>query len=224
MVSEKNGTCRHYEAKTVNVMGKTGTSEIAMDGEYSDDINIISCMLGFPYENPQYMVYYAYVSDETVYYNYDIKPCPDLIDRIALLEGLNVVENDTDYEKKIQKYEMPNLLSTGVGEAHDELNNLNVKIVQIGDGSRIIGQYPNPGDNLYTNEKVFLLSEGNNISLPDFTNWTRKELICYWNLSGLAIQLNGYGIVFEQSIAPNTIVDSSSEIIVKLRDINHTEP
>lgn len=224
VVSEKNGTCRHYEAKTVNVMGKTGTSEIAMDGEYSDDINIISCMLGFPYENPQYMVYYAYVSDETVYYNYDIKPCPDLIDRIALLEGLNVVENDTDYEKKIQKYEMPNLLSTGVGEAHDELNNLNVKIVQIGDGSRIIGQYPNPGDNLYTNEKVFLLSEGNNISLPDFTNWTRKELICYWNLSGLAIQLNGYGIVFEQSIAPNTIVDSSSEIIVKLRDINHTEP
>ena len=223
VVSDESGTCRHYEAKTVNVIGKTGTSEIAIDGEYSDDINIVSCMLAFPYEDPQYMVYYAYVSDETVYYNYDIKPCPDMIDRIALLEGLNVSDDDSNYEQQITKYEMPNIKSISVGEANDILDDYGVDIIQIGDGENIIDQYPKVGADLYTNEKVFILTDGNNISLPDFTNWTRKEIISYWNLSGLAIQLNGYGIVYEQSLAPNTIVDKSSEIIVYLKDINSTE-
>ncbi len=223
VVSDENGTCRHYEAKTVKVLGKTGTSEIAIDGEYSDDINIISCMLAFPYENPQYMVYYAYVSDETVYYNYDVKPCPDLIDRIALLEGLNVSDDDNNREQKITKYEMPNIKSISVGEANDILDDYDINIIQIGDGENIIDQYPKVGADLYTNEKVFILTDGNNISLPDFTNWTRKEIISYWNLSGLAIQLNGYGIVYEQSLVPNTIVDKSSEIIVYLKDINSTE-
>ena len=225
VVSDEAGTCRHYAAKTVEVMGKTGTSEIPLDGTYSETDSIISCMLGFPYEDPQYMVYYAYVSPETVYYNYDIKPIPDLIDRIALLEGLNVDSTSKEEsETIIFKYEMPNLISNNYDEACEQIKDFNVEIIKIGDGDKIIGQYPEYKQNVYTGQKVFLLTSKNNIILPDFTGWTRKDIISYWQLSKLPITIDGFGVCYEQSLPSGTTVDGSVEIIIRLRDINYIEP
>ena len=224
VVSDEAGTCRHYEAKTVNVMGKTGTSEIPLDGTYSEDENIVSCMLGFPYEDPQYMVYYAYVSKETVYYNYDIKPIPDLIDHIALLEGLNIEEQEENsVPLVIEKYEMPNVLFSNVDEVEEKLKEYNVEVIKIGEGNNVIKQYPDAQDILYSDQKVFLLTDSKEYIVPDFTNWTRKEIINYWTLSKLNIIINGFGVAYEQSILPNTKIDKSTDLIIKLRDIDYIE-
>lgn len=224
VVSDPEGTCRHYEAKTVNVMGKTGTSEIPMDGTYSETDSIISCMLGFPYEDPKYMVYYAYISPETVYYNYDIKPIPDLIDRIALLENLNVDETEEIKDRIVFKYDMPYLANKTYEQAIDELEDYGVNIIKIGDGDKVIDQYPENKEDVYTNQKVFLLTDGANITLPDFIGWTRKDIIAYWNLSKLPITIYGYGVGYEQSLPAGTSADGSVEIMVKLHNINYTEP
>ena len=223
VVSDEAGTCRHYEAKTVKVMGKTGTSEIPLDGTYSETDSIISCMLGFPYENPQYIVYYAYISPETVYYNYDIKPVPDLIDRIALLEGINIYNDNPSADKNVYKYEMPNVTNISYDKACESLNDYGINIVKIGDGDKVIDQYPKQGDDVYTNQKVFLLTNKNYI-LPDFTDWTRKEIITYWSLTGLPIMIDGYGVGYEQSMSAGSSVDGSVEIIIRLHDINYVEP
>ena len=225
VVSDPEGTCRHYAAKTVEVMGKTGTSEIPFDGTYLEDDNIISCMLGFPYGDPEYMIYFAYISPETVYFNYDVKPVPDLIDRIALLEKLVINEDEIEHgEKYIHKYEMPNLMSETISTAIEKCEQLDLNTVVIGDGYNVIDQYPKANSSVYTYQKAFLLTDSKNISLPDFTGWTRKDLVNYWMMSKLPITMNGYGIVYEQSISPNSIVDGSQEIEVKLHEINYVEP
>lgn len=224
VVSDPAGTCRHYAAKTVEVMGKTGTSEIPLDGEYSLDNNIISCMLGFPYEDPQYMVYYAYVSPETVYYNYEIKPIPDLIDRIALLENLNYNEGkDGQVITNIKKYQMLDLCGMSIDKVEDLLTDYQLNIIKIGNGDTVIDQYPKTGEDIYTNEKVFILTPGDNIELADFSNWTRKEIINYWSLSKLSITIDGYGIVYKQSVPAGNIVNGNDDIIVYLNDINLPE-
>ena len=223
VVSDEAGTCRHYAAKTVDVMGKTGTSEIALEGEYSEDINIVSCMLGFPYEDPQYEIYYAYVSDKTVYYNYDHKPIPDLIDRIALLKSNSITGDLDPAEKYTQKYSMPNLLAHKVSDIEDIMADIDVNVIMIGDGNNVISQYPEEGEDVYTDQKVFIKTDGKNIYLPDFTNWTRKEVIGYWNLSRLPITLNGFGVAYEQSVSPGSIVNNDTEITINFRDINQVE-
>ncbi len=222
VVSDPEGTCRHYEANSVSVMGKTGTSEIPVDGGYSENEDIISCMLGFPAEDPQYMLYYAYISAENVYYNYDIKPVPELIDRIALLEGLALGESEDTQAGSITKYEMPNVLNMSYDKAYEVLANNDYDIIRINDGSKVIKQYPEALDETYTGEKVFILCDGSSISLPDFEGWTRKEIISYWSTSGLPITIEGYGVAYEQSPSPDTIV-GDQEIIVKMREINHQE-
>ncbi|MBQ2509678.1 MAG: hypothetical protein II529_02525, partial [Erysipelotrichaceae bacterium] len=225
VVADPEGTCRHYAAKTVEVMGKTGTGEIPLDGGYSENENIISCMLGFPYEDPEYMIYYAYISPMTLYYNYDIKPVPDMIDRIALLENLVINEEDLEQaEKYIHHYEMPNLNSFVTSDAKERLEELDMNVVVIGDGNSIVDQYPQEKQDIYTGQNVFLLTDGRNISLPDFTGWTRKDIIHYWNMSKLPITMDGYGVAYEQSVSANSIVDGSEEIIIRLREIKYTEP
>ena len=222
VVSDPEGTCRHYAAKSVEVMGKTGTSEIPLDGEYSEDENIISCMLGFPYEDPQYMVYFAYVSPKTLYYNYEVKPIPDLIDRIAALENISFDENGNG-PKFIEEYDMPKLLSKKTGIAKEEFEAMDLNVIVIGDGDNVIGQYPSENSKVYSGHKVFLLTDGRNIAIPDFTGWSRKEVINYWNLSKLSIVMDGYGVAYAQSIAPYSIVDSSTTITISFREINYTE-
>ena len=223
VVSDESGTCRHYAAKTVEVMGKTGTSEIAMEGEYSEDVNIVSCMLGFPYEDPEYEIYYAYVSDKTVYYNYDKKPIPDLIDRIALLESSSINSDNEPAEKYIEKYSMPNLLAHNVSDLETIMSDIDLNVIMIGDGNNIIDQYPKQNTDVYTDQKVFVKTDGNNIYLPDFSGWTRKDVIGYWNMSRLPITLKGYGVAFEQSVSPGSIVNSDTEIAISFREINHQE-
>ena len=224
VVAEPDGTCRHYAAKTVEVMGKTGTSEIPLDGGYAEDENIISCMLGFPYEDPQYMLYFAYVSPETVYFNYDIKPIPDLIDRIALLENLIFNGNEGQGDQKyIERHEMPNLLSKNMNEARQMLEDLDLQVIEISDGSHVVDQLPKEKEDVYTYQRVFLLSDGNIITVPDFTGWTRREVIDFWDLSHVSIKMDGYGIAYEQSLAPGTILQSGDEIVIRFRDINQKE-
>ena len=224
VVSEPDGTCRHYAAQTVAVMGKTGTSEIPVDGTYSEDENIISCMLGFPYEDPEYMVYFAYISPETVYYNYDIKPIPTLIDRIALLQGLSIDEESGSSVSTVTRYEMPNVMSYSLTEAKEILNEMDTKVIVIGNGNTVIDQYPEENEDVYTNEKVFLLTSTDNIAIPDFTGWTRKEIISYWTISKLPITIDGSGVAYKQSIAAYSTLDGSQELVIYLKDIQTPEP
>ena len=224
VVSDPEGTCRHYAAQSVEVMGKTGTSEIPIDGTYDENDNIISCMLGFPYGDPQYELYFAYVSPETVYYNYDKKPIPDLVDRIALLESVTIADDIEKAEKYTQRYEMPDLLSADFDECKEKLEAIDMEVFNIGEGDNVIGQYPEAGENIYTFQKIFLLTDGNTIVLPDFNGWTRKEVIGYWNMSKLSFALDGYGVAYEQSVSPGTTVDSSEQITIRFRNINYTEP
>ena len=46
----------------------------------------------------------------------------------------------------------------------------------------------------------------------------------YWNISKLPITIDGYGVVYEQNTSSNSLVDNTSEIIVKLHEINYEEP
>ena len=118
---------------------------------------------------------------------------------------------------------MPNLYSTSISNGLAKLEELDMNVYTIGDGLHIIGQYPEEGKDIYTGQRVFLLSDGKRISVPDFTGWTRKEVINYWNLSRIPIVLDGYGVAYEQSIPQGTTVDSNTEIRISFKDINYQE-
>ena len=64
--------------------------------------------------------------------------------------------------------------------------------------------------------KVFIQSN-KTYSLPDFTGWTRDELVQFASLTGLKIQYEGEGYVTDQSIPAGETINSKVNIIVTLQ-------
>lgn len=219
VVYDQRGTASIYKIDEVEIIAKTGTAEKMNGGEYDKDEYVNSVMLAFPAQSPKYMIYYAYV------YPYDYGnvdntgAIKDLIRRCALLTNVNY-DSSKNISNEIVKYNMPNVLSKTYNEAREILAKTNSDVYKIGNGNTVIKQYPEKGETIYTNSKVFLLTDDGSTTLPDFTNWTRKELIAYWNMSGIAFNFNGYGIVSDQSIPAGTIVNKEDEVNITFKQID----
>ena len=220
VVSEPGGTASVYKIDEVDIMAKTGTSEIASGYGYDTGNLISSVMLAFPTDEPKYMIYFAYATPEEAADHANSTVIKDLIRRIAILTSIGYNQDESQIAYSIKKKIMPSITNIKYDEAINKFKDDYVEIIKIGNGDSVIGQYPNANDYYYTKERIFILTDGQQISLPDFTGWTRKEIINYWSLSGLPITIEGYGVVTSQNIIPNTIVNKSEEIIVKLNEVS----
>lgn len=219
VVSDPHGTAMYYAIDEVDIMAKTGTSEISLIGEgYNSDDSISSVMMAFPAENPKYMLYYAYISPYNYYNHLNSSVIKELTKRVAILTNSGVTPQKVT-SNTYETYTMDNLTNLSIDDAYDALEDKAVDIIVIGDGNKVIDQYPKVNSTYYSNSKVFLLTNGKEITIPDFTSWTRKDVVTYWNLSGIPIVINGYGVVYEQSILPYTIVNKDDELILYLYDI-----
>ena len=220
VVSDEEGTGADYNVESVEAMCKTGTAEIAVDGEYTGNDYVKSAMIGFPYEDPQYMIYFAYHIPTHKDYETKNYPITELLEKTAMLTNTQTAIARANSNSTIVKNNMIDVKDMTFIEANEKLSDFDLDIIRIGNGLNVIGQYPEVNKNVYTNEKVFLLTDGNELIIPDFRGWTRKEIINYWTLSGLSMKLDGYGIVKKQSISPNTVVSKNDELVIYFGDIN----
>ena len=173
-------------------------------------------MLAFPAESPKYMIYFAYVSPYDYYNHTYSTPIKNLIRRVALLTEVGYSNMDTLKTTNVVKEEMPNVLNKNINEATDILNNsYNLRVIKIGNGDTVTDQYPSNGEQVYTNSRVYLRTDGD-VVLPDFTGWTKKEIVEYANFTGLNIKVNGQGICSNQSISAGTTVDKYDLIVIDL--------
>ncbi len=220
VVSDPAGTAKFYAIDEVDIMAKTGTSEIATGFGYSSDYSIQSVMMGFPYEDPKYIVYYAYISPYDYQNHTRSKPVTNFIKRVAILTNIGYNPEASQGDHTITKYEMPNLMGLSVRDCEEKLKEeYGFVPIEVGGGLTVVGQYPKEGEAVYTDSKVYLLTDGNTVSLPDFTGWSRKELVNYWTVSGVPITMDGYGVVYDQSVPAGSSVDKNSEVIVFLKSI-----
>ena len=81
-----------------------------------------------------------------------------------------------------------------------ELNNKGISTVVIGNGEKIIKQYPNKGITLVNNYKVFLVTNGDDITMPNITGWSRNDVVRLCNILGIDYKINGNGYVVSQNI------------------------
>jgi len=219
VVSDPAGTAQFYAIDEVKIMAKTGTSEIAEGVGYNSNDSITSVMLAFPADNPKYMMYYAYVSPYDYYNHTYSKPITNFIKKVAILTNVGYEAKEVEVSNSIVKHEMPNVLNETYTDANNTLSSLGLNVIKIGNNETVIGQYPKAGDTVYTKSKVFVITEGDS-ELPNFNGWTRKELINYWNVSGIQLTLDGYGVGYEQSVDPGTLVNKNTSVTVKLKEID----
>ena len=89
--------------------------------------------------------------------------------------------------------------------------------------NKVIEQYPKKDTTIIENDKVFLLTNGNNYTMPNIYNWSRYDVIKLCEFIGLEYSFEGYGYVISQSINPKTSINNNSKLEVLLGNIKETE-
>ncbi len=195
-----------YAPSNVKIMGKTGTAQMASPngGYLTGNYDYIRSFIGmFPYENPEYVFYFAtekYVGDSN-----DIA----LIVSSALKDVANIVkvteeQNDVDESKIVLITEY---LSKETNAVVEDLKKKKVMPIVIGNGNYIIDQYPKENTRVISDSKVFLKTNGSEIKMPDISSWSANEVIRFCDMIGLSYTLNGYGKVKAYNIAKDTVLN-----------------
>jgi penicillin-binding protein 2B len=210
------GTSRNYQIPEVRTMGKTGTSQVAVDGAYSKDKNIYSAMTALPAENPKYMVYYAFLAPTTTRAHQDTSAVQHIYRRISLTYGVYSQDNGPSETVPVIEMQLPNFINRTTNSFLAWNAQMDVQVTIIGDGERIINQYPSGNTTMLNTQRLFVLTDGNNVEMPDMVGWSRKDVTTFWLLSNRAVVIEGSGLVVSQSIKPGTLLDDQSDLSVIL--------
>lgn len=200
------GLSTAWQIEGLSMIGKTGTAQIASPngGYLTGEYDTIRSFAGiFPEEAPEYIVYVAArkVEGNSVKF---ANVVTDAIEEIAKHAKLTSETKETDLSKVIN---IENYLSKDINSVTTMLENRKLNIIVIGNGKYVINQYPLKNSIVLENGKLFLITNGIEIKIPNMTGWSLSDVKNYCNLIGLNLEYSGYGYVVSQSIAQDTVLD-----------------
>lgn len=215
-VQNENGTGKWYYIKDYNIIGKTGTAQIYENGHYlTGEGNYIISFAGmFPYNDPEIIIYVAIKKPKTFYSKAIAPYTKEVIANIAKYR--NMYSKIEEKNSSTKKYKVSSFMNESTLLVQNKLNKLKLHVITIGDGDKIINQYPKEGSSVITGDKVFLVTNGKNITMPDMTNWSLSDVSRFSSLSNINYSASGNGFVVSQSIKKGDIIKNNSfEVVLK---------
>lgn len=216
VVKGEHATASRFDVDEIEVIAKTGTAQVVVDGNYSSNEFIFSSALAFPYNDPEYIVYYAYRADIEHKVTESSKIINEITRKVVATYNLqdeyseHVIES-TQLEHLNHYINMPSV------SAVKDLETKGYEVVVLGDGEVVLDQYPKAKKEILSNELIMLYTNSASIQMPDMTSWSHKEVTAFWRLTGIEVKLFGSGYVYEQSIPKDQIISKDNIITVKLK-------
>ena len=196
------------------LIGKTGTAQIAGTGGrgyLSGKEDIISSFSGiYPKSNPQVIIY-ASVKRPS---GGSQKPISNAVKEIVLNISKYYGNNDTVQTIPVKKYKLDNLVNKTLEQAQTTLNAKGISYEVLGSGNKIIKQYPKRNSEVTNVDKVYLITNDNNITIPNMTGLSSKVAKGILEQLNVKVNLDGVGYVVSQSVAPGTNITDGMEIVL----------
>ena len=212
-VNDNDGAAHYYALPGYNIIGKTGSAQIAStngNGYLQGEREVIrSIALMFPKDNPEIIIYGAVKRPTTV--DSLSEPVKEVIQNIAKYYNIYGSSNN----KENDSINIDNYINMNVNDVANSLRNLNLNPVIIGDGSVIVNQYP-INTLMSKGEKIFLITNSNNFTIPDFTNYSKNDLETILKFLNINYSISGHGYAISQSIPPGTPINNETNIEIVL--------
>lgn len=173
------------EATKYDIAGKTGTSQIAIDGSYDNNSGLYSAMILAPADDPQIIMYTSILNPQDSY------PNPHMT---VYIEG--IIDNTLNYltssnVNKTYSYETKyEITEDYIGKTDKELKKINQKYKKIGSG-KVIAQYPQKETQMSKNGIVYLVGEDYKTS--DFIGKNIDEGLEYCTALNFVCEVKGSG-------------------------------
>lgn len=206
-------TGKAYNVEGFDVIGKTGTAQIASEsgGYQTGKTNYVRSFAGvFPGNDPQVIVY---VAVSKIKNSSDIsKSMRGLIKDTGTYLGIK----ETEVKQTISQIDVESYKNKNVDDIKRELESNKINVVVIGAGTKIINQYPESGNIINQNDKVFLLTNDTSYKMPNMKNWSRSDVAVFGNLTNIKFNFENYGYVVSTSKKVGEEITSNDTIDVVL--------
>lgn len=202
-------TGRIYKTTNTTLAGKTGTAQIpSKKGGYESGTNAtIRSFAGvFPYEDPEYIIYIA-IKRSNAPSSQIGKQVKSIVESIAKYKNLDQLVVEQDKSKIIS---LDNYINKNTESSVKALNDLGLNVVTIGNGERIIDQFPEKGSMVVKDNKVFIKTNSKEITMPDTKGWSSNDVNSFCTLVGMNCSINGYGQVISASIEKGEPIDKNT--------------
>lgn len=216
-VTSENGTAQRFQLSDYTVAGKTGTAEIPDDrGRYQYGYeNYLYSFLGMaPAEDPQLVVYVAVSKPKLKDTEVGSIPVSEIFKSVTEngLKYMNIKPKEIISTPPVQ---ISSYMGQNAKDVQAKLANQKINTIIIGDGGEIKNQYPEGETEVLQGSVVILKTDGP-IVIPDFTSWSKRNLMVYESLTGISFEILGNGFVVNQSVSPGTIITEDGPVVIKL--------
>ena len=215
-INDADGAAHGYAINGFDIIGKTGTAQIAkVNGKgYSSlarDHNRSIAIL-FPKDDPKIIIYGVSM------YATESRGLSSIVKEIITnISKYYNIYSDTKKEIDESQILIDNYLNGDVDSIikDEKLNGLD--IVVLGNGKKVIKQYPASNTNLIKGDKLFLLTDSNEYLMPNIIGYSKNYVNVLCDLLGLELKTVGTGYVISQSILENTKLNEDSYLEVELK-------
>lgn len=202
-----------YYMEGYDLIGKTGTAQIFdyTTGGYKTGAtqNIYSFAGLYPYDDPDIIIYMA-VKEPKDSGSYVSDAVKDVLVNTSKYLNLDVSKGEN------VSYEVGNYLNKNTNSIKSKLDNESVSYVVLGDGDKIINQYPSKGVAMVKSDKIYLLTNRYDKRMIDLRGMSYKEVVNVLRLMGVNYTVNGSGYVKGQSIEEGVIVGDGDVVNLEL--------
>lgn len=205
-----------YMIDGLDVMGKTGTAEI-YDEEHGGYLNgwldnLYSFSGIFPKDDPEIIIFVSMKRPNNGS-NIGLKTMSNAIME-SIGKYLGLIGGDSIDTNK--SFQIGSYINLNTNDVKESLENKGLDVIVLGNGDRIINQYP-INTTLLQGDKIFLLTNDSNVKMPSLIGYTKIECISLLNLLNVDYEFEGYGYVTEQSIKVGESINDKIKIILKER-------
>ena len=216
--SDPQATGKKYHIDGFNVIGKTGTSQIydEKSGGYLKGSNdyIYSFAGMYPKEDPEIIIYAAIKQPNVGSSSTLSTSINNLMKNIAKYR--NMFEEVTQNNSSVTSLKLDSYINKEVNGVKKIMEDNHINVAVIGNGDKIINQYPNEGEIVLSYDRVFLITNGDQGKMPNLIGYSRSDAIYLMKTLGYKYELEGYGYVTDQSIKAGDVVgDNVVKITLK---------
>ena len=209
-----------YRIDGYDVIGKTGTAEIYDQETFrylsgNDNYYLFSFAGMFPKDDPEIIVY-AVMEKPTWNKSYGISEVVNNVTK-SIVKYKNMFTPEKE-KKTFATYKLESFINDNADEVASSLSSQNITPIVLGNGKKVIDQYPKAGTEVISYDKVFLLTNDLKLTMPSLVGYTRLQAIAVVELLGIDYEIVGYGKVTDQSIAVGSEIKKGDKVLITLED------
>lgn len=203
-----------YHTDKLTLIGKTGTANYTQNGKYvSGQYSTIRSFAGlFPKDDPKYIIYVSVKKFQGASSSLG-NIIKKMVESVVTYKNLSDKDSNVDESKVIN---IASYINQGKNETVKLLEKYGLCPIVIGDGEYIINQYPSTNSSVLYGSKVFLVTNGNNITMPNVIGWAHNEINTFAKLIKINYNIDGYGKVINTNIPEGSIIDLNNDLLVEL--------